>query len=73
MVKQTVERISGEDLRAARVAAGVSASQLARSMGVVRQRVHTLECQAAVSLPAVRRYLDALLDVAATSLSEVGA
>ena len=68
-----MDHISGEELRAARVAAGVSVSQLGRSMGVVRQRVHTLEGQASVSLTAARRYLDALVAVATEDLGEADA
>ncbi len=52
--------ITGPGLMALRDSLGLTQAGLARQMRVVRQRVATIESQAAVSIVAAQRYLDAL-------------
>ena len=64
----TVARVmTGPELRAAREAASVRPADIARAMGVSRQRIRNLENMVGVPVEAADRYM-----VAVRQLSETG-
>ncbi len=59
-----LDRPAGMDLRLRRVALGVSQSDLARRLGVSRQRIGNIEGMLRPGRTAVDRYLAALAELA---------
>lgn len=57
--------MSGPQLKAQRLLAGIKAIDLAVRMGVGRTRIPQIEAQAAVSEEVTSRYLMALIELAA--------
>ena len=52
--------LSGTDLKVARLRRGIHAGDVARQLGVSKQRVSQMEGVAFPTRAAIRRYLDAL-------------
>jgi transcriptional regulator with XRE-family HTH domain len=62
-------RLTGLDLKFARLARGVQAREIARSLGVSPQRVSAIEAAFRPSAPMVARYLAALDAVASSEVT----
>lgn len=60
MTDVTTTRLTGGDLRVARIRAGVRQVDLARAMGVTHPRINAIEGSWRPTPEAARRYLEAL-------------